>query len=142
MSPPPTQDRGGAYGVVLTAAIVALTLSTAYIHSTLGGMLYTLNALGYTVLAVAILIGASLKVPVVVRLSWLPRVGLFAFTLTTVLGWMMVGARVGIAYIAKAIEAGLLVLLLVDSFRVYGGPLPLLIEARASVEEIIASLRR
>ena len=38
----------------ICAAIVALTLSTAYIHSTLGGPLFTLNAIGYVVAAVAV----------------------------------------------------------------------------------------
>ncbi len=42
--------------VAIRAAIVALTLSTAYIHSTLGGLLFTLNAVGYVVAAVAMIV--------------------------------------------------------------------------------------
>ena len=34
-------------GVALRFGIVALALGTAYIHSTLGGLLFTLNAIGY-----------------------------------------------------------------------------------------------
>ena len=135
-------DRGGAYAIALTVAIVALTLATAYIHSTLGGMLFTLNALGYAALAVAILIGASVTLPIVVRFSWLPRIGLFGYTLATILGWVMMGPRYEMAYLAKGIEGVLLALLVVDTFRVYGGPGAMLVEARASVMELIGSPRR
>ena len=142
MSASPVQIRGSASALVLTAAIVALTLATAYIHSTLGGLLFTLNALGYVALAAAIIVAAFVTLPLVVRFSWLPRIALFAFALATILGWMLMGPRYGMAYLAKAIEVGLLGLLVVDSFRVYGGPGAMLVEARASVEELIGSLRR
>jgi len=128
--------------VVIRIAIVGLTLGTAYIHSTLGGMLFTLNALGYVALAAAIVIGATVTLPIVVRFSWLPRIALFAFALATILGWMVMGPRYDMAYLAKAIEVALLALLVVDSFRVYGGPGAMLVEARASVEELIGSVRR
>jgi hypothetical protein len=128
--------------MVLTAAIVALTLSTAYIHSTLGGLLFTLNALGYVALAAAVIVAAVVTVPFVVRFSWLPRVALFAFALATILGWMVMGPRYDVAYLAKGIEVALLVLLVVDMYRVYGGPGAMLVEARASVEDLIGSARR
>ena len=51
--------RNRATAAVLTIAIVGLTLATAYIHSTLGGLLFTLNALGYLGLAGLIVIGAA-----------------------------------------------------------------------------------
>ena len=136
------RERGSVYGIVLTTAIVILTLATAYIHSTLGGMLFTLNALGYVALAVAIVIGATVTLPIVVRFSWLPRIALFGFTLATMLGWLMMGPRYDMAYLAKAIEGVLLALLIVDVYRVYGGPGGMLAEARASVTELFASLRR
>ena len=135
-------QRRSAYGLLLTAAIVALTLSTAYIHSTLGGMLFTLNALGYVALAVAIVVAAAVTVPLVVRFGWLPRVALFAFALATILGWIVMGPRYDMAYLAKAIEVALLALLVIDVFRVYGGPGPMLVEARSSLEELIGSFRR
>ena len=50
----PQSKRSRAAGAVLTTAIVGLTLATAYIHSTLGGLLFTLNALGYLGLAIDI----------------------------------------------------------------------------------------
>ena len=141
-SPVRARERGGAYAIVLTTAIVALTLATAYIHSTLGGLLFTLNALGYVALAAAIVIGATVTQPFVVRFSWLPRIALFGYTLATILGWLMMGPRYDMAYLAKAIEGVLLALLIVDIYRVYGGPGGMLAEARASVTDLIASLRR
>ena len=47
-----------AFGVALTAGIVALALTTAYIHLGLGGLLFTLNGIGYIGLAVLYVIGA------------------------------------------------------------------------------------
>jgi hypothetical protein len=138
----PAPVRGSAAGIVLTAAIVALTLATAYIHSTLGGILFTLNALGYVALAAAVIVAAVVTVPLVIRFGWLPRVALFAFALATILGWMVMGPRYDMAYLAKAIEVALLALLVVDMFRVYGGPGAMLVEARASVEDLIGSARR
>ena len=142
MSLSPAPVRGSAAGIVLTAAIVALTLATAYIHSTLGGLLFTLNALGYVALAAAVIVTAAVTVPLVIRFRWLPRVALFAFALATILGWMVMGPRYDMAYLAKAIEVALLALLVVDMFRVYGGPGAMLVEARASVEDLIGSARR
>jgi hypothetical protein len=138
----PAPVRGSAAGIVLTAAIVALTLATAYIHSTLGGMLFTLNALGYVALAAAVIVAAVVTAPLVIRFAWLPRVALFAFALATILGWVVMGPRYDMAYLAKAIEVALLALLVVDMFRVYGGPGAMLIEARASVEDLFGSARR
>ena len=39
---------------LIATAIVVLTLSTAYIHLSLGGPLFTLNAVGYAALAVGV----------------------------------------------------------------------------------------
>ena len=142
MSAPPAPDPRSTSGIVLTAAIVALTLATAYIHSTLGGILFTLNALGYVALAAAMIVAAAVTMPLVVRFGWLPRVALFAFALATILGWIVMGPRYDMAYLAKAIEVALLALLVVDMFRVYGGPGAMLVEARASVEDLIGSGRR
>ena len=55
--------------VVVRAAIVALTLATGYIHFTLGGLLFTLNATGYAVAAVAMIIPLALAV----RFRWVIR---------------------------------------------------------------------
>lgn len=137
-----TPEQRSVAGAVLTTAIVALTLATAYIHSTLGGLLFTLNALGYAALAVAFAVGAAATMSIVVRFSWLPRIGLFGFTLVTILAWAMMGPRFDLAYLTKGIEVGILILLVVDVYRVYGGPGGLVTEAMNSIQETVASFRR
>ena len=47
-------------GVALRFGIVALALGTAYIHSTLGGLLFTLNAIGY---ALTTIVGWAIQGP-------------------------------------------------------------------------------
>ena len=103
--------------VVLVAGTVILTLATAYIHTTLGGLLFTLNAIGYTVLAVALIV----PIPLFARFRWLIRLGLLAFVLATIGGWMMFGARYDVAYFDKAIEVVLIGFLLVSIYRFDGG---------------------
>jgi hypothetical protein len=107
-----------ASDVVLRAAIVALALSTAYIHSTLGGLLFTLNAIGYVTAAVAIVIPLALAV----RFRWVVRLGLIAYAATTIVGWAIQGPYFTTAYIAKAIEVALIVLVAVDFARMDGDP--------------------
>ena len=72
---PATRSSHG-FGVALTTAIVALALTTGYIHLGLGGMLFTLNALGYAGLAALYVIGSVAPLPLVARFSWFPRVAL------------------------------------------------------------------
>jgi hypothetical protein len=129
--------KSRATGAVLTAIIVGLTLATAYIHFTLGGLLFLLNALGYLGLAALIVIGAAAPMALVHRFSWFPRVALFGYTLTTIVGWAIMGPYFGLAYIAKGIEVALLVLLTVDVIRVYGSPAGLVRSALASVAPYI-----
>jgi hypothetical protein len=117
----PSRSRS-AYGAVVTAAIVALTLTTAYIHLTLGGLLFTLNGLGYLGLAVLIVIGAAVRTPVVDRFSWLPRVALGGYALITIVSYLVVGPYFSLGFITKAIEIALIGVLIVDVVRVYGNP--------------------
>jgi hypothetical protein len=104
--------------VAIRAAIVALTLSTAYIHSTLGGLLFTLNAVGYVVAAVALVIPLALAV----RFRWIVRVGLMGYAATAIIAWAVMGPYFSTAYIAKAIEVALIVTLAVDFARHDGNP--------------------
>ena len=104
--------------VAIRAAIVTLTLSTAYIHSTLGGLLFTLNALGYVVAAIAMIIPLALAV----RFRWVVRVGLVGYAATAILAWAVMGPYFSTAYIAKAIEVALIVTLAVDFARHDGNP--------------------
>ena len=103
-------------GAVLRLAIVVLTLATGWIHLTLGGLLFTLNGLGYAVAAAAMVapIGPA------VRFRWLIRLGLIGYVLTAIVGWFLMGPRYDVAYVAKGIELALIALLLVE-LRAYDG---------------------
>ena len=133
----PQSKRSRAAGAVLTAAIVGLTLATAYIHSTLGGLLFTLNALGYLGLAALIVIGAAAPTTLIERFSWFPRVALLGYTLLTIVGYLVMGPYFTLGFIAKGIEVALVTLLVVDIFRVYGSPKGLVRSALASVDPIV-----
>ena len=108
-----------ATDVAIRAAIVALALATGYIHFTLGGLLFTLNAIGYAVAAAAIIAPLALAV----RFRWVVRLGLMGYAATTILGWAIQGPYFTTAYIAKAIEVALIVLLMVDFARHDGNPI-------------------
>ena len=129
--------RSRATGAVLTVAIVGLTLATAYIHSTLGGLLFTLNALGYLGLAGLIVIGAAAPVAVVERFSWFPRIALLGYTGMTIAGYLVMGPYFTLGFIAKGIEVALVTLLMVDVFRVYGSPVGMVRSALDSVGPIV-----
>ena len=129
--------RSRAAGAVLTAAIVGLTLATAYIHSTLGGLLFTLNALGYLGLAALIVIGAAAPVEAVARFSWFPRLALIGYTAMTIAGYLVMGPYFTLGFIAKGIELALVALLVVDVIRVYGSPIGMARIALASVAPIL-----
>jgi hypothetical protein len=129
--------RSRTFGAVLTAAIVGLTLATAYIHFTLGGLLFTLNALGYAGLAAMIVVGAAAPLPIVEKFSWFPRVALIGYTATTIVGYLVMGPYFTLGFIAKGIEVALITLLIVDVFRVYGSPMGLVRAAVASLAPVL-----
>jgi hypothetical protein len=107
-----------AVDAAIRVAIVGLALGTAYIHSTLGGLLFTLNAAGYLVAAVAMIAPIALAS----RFRWFIRFGLVGYVLTTIVGWAITGPYYSTAYVAKAIEVALIVLLAVDFVRFDGNP--------------------
>jgi hypothetical protein len=100
-------------------AIVALILGTAYIHSTLGGMLFTLNALGYLVAAAAIVA----PIAIASQYRWFIRIGLIGYAATAIVAWAIQGPYYSTAYLAKGIEIALIALLVVDFVRFDGNPL-------------------
>jgi hypothetical protein len=104
--------------VVIRIAIVGLTLGTAYIHSTLGGLLFTLNALGYLVAAVAVVIPLGLAI----RFRWFVRLGLMGYAATAIVAWAVQGPYYTTAFIAKGIEVVLITMLAVDFARIDGNP--------------------
>ena len=128
-----TRSRAG--GLALTAAIVELTLTTAYIHGSLGGVLFTLNAAGYLALALAFGAAATIPHPLIQRFGWLPRVGLGIFTATTIVAYLAIGPYFTLGWVAKAVELAILTLLAADVVRVHGSPAGLL-------RAVTASLRR
>ena len=109
----------GPVDVAIRVGIVGLALATGYIHSTLGGLLFTLNAVGYLVAAVAIVIPLALGV----RFRWIVRLGLMGYAATTILGWAIQGPYYSTAFIAKGIEVALIVLLAIDFARMDGNPI-------------------
>ena len=109
----------GDADIVLRAAIVSMTMATAYLHLTLGGALFTLNALGYLVGAAAMVA----PIPIAVRHRWLIRIGLAGYAVTTIAAWAIDPIFFSTAYLAKSIEVALIVLLAIDFIRRDGNPI-------------------
>jgi hypothetical protein len=105
--------------VVIRIAIVGLTLSTAWIHSTLGGLLFTLNAAGYVVAALAVVIPLGLAI----RFRWFIRLGLMGYAATAIVAWAVQGPYYSTAFLAKGIEVALIIVLAVDFARMDGNPI-------------------
>lgn len=61
--------------VLIRSGIVALTIATGAIHLPLGGLLFTMNGLGYFVAAVAMVIPLAIAN----RFRWLVRLGLIGY---------------------------------------------------------------
>ena len=120
-------------GIALRFGIVALTLGTAYIHSTLGGLLFTLNATGYAVAAVAMIVPLALAV----RFRWIIRIGLIGYAATAIVAWAIMGPYFSTAYIAKGIEVALIVLLAVDFARHDGNPIALVRRELAAFSNLV-----
>lgn len=123
--------------VAVRAAIVGLALATGYIHSTLGGLLFTLNATGYAVAAVAIAIPLALAV----RFRWVVRVGLMGYAATAIVAWAVMGPYFSTAYLAKGIEIALIVLLAIDFVRHDGSPLSVVRRELAAATALVTRRR-
>ena len=107
-----------ALAFVLRAVIVLLTLVTAAVHWSLGGPLFTLNAVGYTTLAALMALPGPIG-----RVRWIIRLALVGFVAATIGGWMLFGARFPLAYVDKAVEVVLIGFLAFEVWLVDGGPL-------------------
>ena len=126
-----------ASDVVLRAAIVGLALTTGYIHSTLGGLLFTLNAIGYVTAAVAMVIPLALAV----RFRWFIRLGLIGYAMTTIIAWAIQGPYFQLAYIAKGIEVALIATLVIDFARMDGNPVDVVKRELANLNGFVAKVR-
>jgi hypothetical protein len=91
--------------IAVVAIVAVLTLSTAYIHYWVGGMMLMLNAAGYVTLVLALL-GTTFfyrrALPLVLAV-------IAAYAAVTILGWLIMGPYFDVAYLAKAIEIVLIV---------------------------------
>jgi hypothetical protein len=122
---------------LLLALIAALTLATAYIHFWVGGILLTLNAAGYLALAIALVAAAVLfrrGLPLVL-------LALGAYAGATIVGWLVMGPYFDVAYLAKAIEVGLILVIAVQLRRMSGEPRAALRWARSLTMSIIRPAR-
>ena len=119
---------------LLRSAIVALAIATGAIHLTLGGLLFTLNGLGYFTAAVAMVVPLAIAV----RFRWLVRLGLIGYATTTIVGWYFMGPRYETAYIAKAIEVVLIALVALEFRRIDGNVLAVV---RRGLGDIHAAVR-
>ena len=117
---------------VIRVLIVGLTLSTAAIHASLGGMLFLSNALAYATFAAALIVPGPIG-----HVRWLVRIGLLGFTAATIGGWVLFGARFPLAYLDKGIELGLMAAVAFEIWRIDGGPVGLVREARRLVAHLI-----
>jgi hypothetical protein len=121
--------------VVLRATIVGLALSTAAIHLSLGGTLFTLNAVGYVVLA------AGIVLPGLGRVRWLVRLGLLGYTAATIGAWLVFGPRFPLAYVDKAVEVVLVTFLLAEIWLLDGGPTGIMRATRATLASVLSVTR-
>jgi hypothetical protein len=112
-----TRTGTNAVTVFLRTCVVVLTLMTAAIHASLGGLLFTMNALAYAAFAVAMVLPGPAG-----RIRWIIRLALIGFTAATIGGWILFGARFPLAYVDKAIELALVVFLCIELSVFDGGP--------------------
>ena len=133
-----TRTTFRASDVVIRAAIVGLALATGYIHLTLGGLLFTLNAIGYFVAAVAMMVPLA----VAVRFRGFIRLGLIGYAATTIVAWAIQGPYFETAYIAKAIEVALIALLAIDFARMDGSPIAVVKRELGALNTLVGSRGR
>ncbi len=118
---PSATNRHERIAVALRIGIVVMALATAAIHVSLGGMLFLLNAAGFAVLALGMIMPGAFAA----RFRWAPRLGLAGFSAATIGGWVLFGARYEMGYLATGIEVAIIAFLVVDLVQAYGSPLAL-----------------
>ena len=121
--------------IVLRSGIVALTIATGVIHLSLGGLLFTLNGLGYLTAAIAMAVPLGLAI----RYRGVVRLGLVGYATATIVGWYLMGPRYETAYVAKAIEVALIGLLAIEIRRLDGSPVAIV---RRALGDVVAAAHR
>ena len=117
--------------IAIRSVVVGLTLATAAIHASLGGLMFLANAAGYTVLALAMILPGPIG-----HIRWLVRVALIGFAAMTIGGWVLFGTRFPLAYLDKAIEVALIGVVTLEMWRSDGGPLGVVRQARRLIERV------
>ena len=110
--PAPQAVGPSAADVAIRFALVGLTFATAYIHLTLGGLMFLANAAGFATLGVAMIVPVGFPV----RYRGLIQLALGAFAAATIGGWALFGARYSTGYVATGIEIALVVLVAIARF--------------------------
>lgn len=105
---------------LLTAVAVTLALTTAYIHFSLGGTLFVLNAAGYLGLALLLVIGVTVPHPIVARFAWVPGLGLAGYAAVTIVSYLIIGPYFALGWIAKGVEVALIGVVAAQLIHVYG----------------------
>jgi hypothetical protein len=111
--------------ILIRSVVVGLTLATAAIHLSLGGLLFVTTAVGYATLALAMMVPGPIG-----QVRWLVRLALIGFTTATIIGWLLFGARFPLAYLDKAIEVVLIAAVTFELWRSDGGPKAVVQRAR------------
>ncbi len=119
---------------LLTATAVTLTLTTAYIHLTLGSILFTLNAAGYLSFATLLIVGATVPHRIVARFGWLGEVALAGYAAVTIVSYLIIGPFFPLGWIAKGVEIALMGVVAANLLGARRG-------ARAAVRAAIESLQ-
>lgn len=102
----------------LRSGAVVLALALAYIHWTLGGIMFTANAAGYALLAGALIV----PIPLAGRYRWVARLALMGFAAGTIGGWVLFGARYWLGYVTVGLELLTIAIVAADLYRADGGP--------------------
>jgi hypothetical protein len=103
----------GYVELALLAAIIVLTLSTAYVHYWVGGIMLMLNAAGYLGLTVLV-VGSAV---VFRRALPLVLVALAAYAAMTIVAYLVMGPHIFQGWLAKAIEVALIAAIGVQLWR-------------------------
>jgi hypothetical protein len=123
---------------VLRGGAVVLALVLAYIHWTLGGIMFTANAAGYALLAGALIV----PIPLARRYRWLIRLGLMGFAAATIGGWVLFGARYWLGYVTVGLELLTITIVASDLYRADGGPAEIGARIVTLLRELVRGGRR
>jgi hypothetical protein len=93
--------------------IIILTIATAVIHISLAfpDVIFILNGLGYLGLLAALYLPLAFLADYRSLIRWI----LMGYTALTIILWVIFGARTPLAYVDKAIEVVLIILLWIES---------------------------